>query len=751
MYAPNITVAGPKDEELAVGSGEVLLLSRALATAATAARRAGNLFDLALSGSSSSSGGSPAGQLECELLIDPGDPLRFAALWRTRLPSIGIGDQSSSPSSYTEFSGRSTVYLCPKTGLVSKLKIQEVKINGVAVIESLGTALAAVRRAARSAGAMVPSSLVDDGREDGRKRSGGNLFLDGIMNGIRDVVDAVDALPSEEKEGPSDSPLYVVPARFWGGAAMPVMGEVLVYNSTVLENADKNATSNPRIEEELNEKSPIYVPVPIDDYSRKSERTSPPLVGSGDFVEYATCHVALQHFANYGLRQLAGVHAVDDSGESIGAAISAERIRSLFSTDAKLLTFGSGSSSSASGTTLLRGAGKVADLYRSLALFREASGGDWRITSLEADFEQLRLVVSWATESPVKIEGTDRFIFDMPSSSSSYCLPLCGDGNIEEIAETCATYFDENENDGIPLRIRRIENLQLKVAGVTTDSAWVQSFVSAALRSGITDNGPFIPDATITELLRALTTRRSSSTAEKSPPKKKATKQDPMPALGDEAAASFYRILRALHSDLSGIADGAGASSPSLPGGIAPAGDFLAETVELRGLLGEVLARGRSNYRRVLGMAVSSLRVAVQTRAVRVAARPRPTVEVTPRGSIKVNFILALWANPPSLPVGRTLGGGGQSSNENGGFGVPLKIEVCSEYIIGETGKIREHRILESRLNGVLTPGDVFSRWIKGLTGGETVDSSSGNNAVPSAMESLMDAIAWVRSTQDRT
>lgn len=752
MYAPNITVSGPKDEELAVGLDEVLLLSRALATAATTARRAGNLFDLALSGSSSSGGGSPAGQLECELLIDPGDPLRVAALWRTRLPSIGIGgDQSSSLSSYTEFSGRSTVHLCPRTGLVSKLKIQEVKINGVAVIESLGTALAAVRRAARSAGAMAPSSLFDDGGGDGRKRSGGNPLLDGILNGIQDVVDAVDALPSEEKEGPYDSPLYVVPARFWGGAVIPMKGEALVYNSTALWNTDGNATSSARMAKELNEKPLRYVPVPIDNYSRRSEQTSPPLVGSGDFVKYATCHVALQRFANYGLRQLAGVPTLGDSGESISAAISAERIRSLFSTDAELLTFGSGSSSSTSGTALLRGAGKVADLYRSLALFREASGGNWGITSLEADFERPRLVVSWATESPVKIEGTDRFVFDVPSSSLSYCLPLCGDGNIEEIAEICATYFKENDNDEIPLRIRRIENLQLKVAGVTTDSAWAQSFVSAALRSGITENTPLIPDTTIAELLRALTTRKSSSSAGKSPPPKKATKQDHMPALGDEAAASFYRILCALHSDISSMADGAGASGPSSPGGTVPAGDFLAETVELRGLLGEVLARGRSNYRGALGVAISSLRVAVQTRAVRLAARPRPTVEVTPRGSIKVNFILALWANPPSLPVGGALVGGGQGINENGGFGVPLKIEVCSEYIIDdETGKIREHQILESRLNGVLTPGDVFSRWIKGLTGGETADNSSGNSAVTSAMESLTDAIAWVRSMQDR-
>jgi len=409
--------------------------------------------------------------------------------------------------------------------------------------------------------------------------------------------------------------------------------------------------------------------------------------------------------------------------------------------------------------TLLRGAGKVADLYRSLALFRESSGGDWKIKSLEADLKsQARLVVCWRTESPIKIVGTDNFIFEPPSSTSSYCLPLSSDGDKEEVAARCAAYFgndDDNGDNGIPLRINQIENLQLKVAGVTADSAWAQSFVSAALRSGITENAPFIPDATITELLRALTTstKKSPTTATKSSPKKRTPTQDsPMPMLNDAASANFYRILRALHVDLPDIPN-TDTTSPSLSSGTTPAGDFLAETVELRGLLGEVLARGRSNYCRLLSVAISSLRAAIRARTVRLAARPRPTIEVTSKGSIKVNFILALWVNAPSIQVGMALGGGQQQSNSNNeGFGIPLKIEVSSEYTIDETGMIREHRILESRLNGVLTPGDVFSRWIKGLAGEleEEVDGSSANRAVPLAMGSLMDAIAWVRSMQDR-
>jgi hypothetical protein len=51
IYAPNVTITGPKGEEeeqFAEGIDEILLLNRALATAATAARRAGSLLDLAI-------------------------------------------------------------------------------------------------------------------------------------------------------------------------------------------------------------------------------------------------------------------------------------------------------------------------------------------------------------------------------------------------------------------------------------------------------------------------------------------------------------------------------------------------------------------------------------------------------------------------------------------------------------------------------------------------------------------------------
>ena len=75
----------------------------------------------------------------------------------------------------------------------------------------------------------------------------------------------------------------------------------------------------------------------------------------------------------------------------------------------------------------------------------------------------------------------------------------------------------------------------------------------------------------------------------------------------------------------------------------------------------------------------------------------------------------------------------------------PLKIGLMSEYILcPETGKILQHRLLESRVNGQLTPGDVVSRWIQRLAGG--VVSAENDDTAVDWMRTLHDTVEWVRS-----
>jgi len=691
IYENNIIISGPNEEILAEGLDEVLLLNRALATAAVAAKRAGSLLDLAIGGTSSSS--SQTDWVECELLIDPDNPLEVLVFWKTQLPSIisptspfgnQVKDEDKS-TSYTEFSGISTLVLSPESGLVTNLQVNEVKINGVAIIESLGTALSTLRRTARSAMATFDDSE--------RKSSTGNPLFDGLLNGVRDVADALEAASSEEKENSlADSQLLVVPKHLWTSAAYSVEEGGIRVNSTS--------------EKEQN----MYKAISIDEYQV-------PLPGSKSFVEYTANHKSLQSFAESGIYQLAGIET------SVLADISSESVRSLFATDAELVTRANDSEES---ITLLRGAGKISDLYRSLAIIRNASNGNFNIQIIEVDVETRRIVVRWNTLSPLKVEGTDAFLFQ---SETSNRLPLSDDGDKEKVASRCISYFND-QSDNIPSKISRVENLNLKVQGVIADSTWAQSFVSAALRSGITDNTP-LPDTTIiTELLQALTksTTTQKANTDTKQTKKKKIQMDIMPLLDDTAAVSFYNIIRSLHNDVPNIVN-LDKSSSSIP-----AGDYLAESVELRGLLSEVLVRGDQSYRRLFSLAISSIRASLQSNNVRLAAQPKPTIEVTSKGTIRVTFVLALWVVGPQLPLG-------ESNNQ---FGMPLKIEITSEYKVDDSGRIREQIILESRLNGVLTPGDALTKWIKGLS---QVDDDD-NNSMPSAVDSLIDTMKWVRSIQ---
>lgn len=701
IYDSNITITGPKGEQLAVGVDEVIAITRALAVVTTAARRAGSLLDMAVAGRGASS--SPesiavSDKVECELIMDPVNPFQVLVLWRTRIPAPSI---SNTDRQYTEFMGKSIVELSRKTGRVSNLQIQKVKINGVTIIESLGSTLATIRKTARSSPLFESLTVAAS-----TGSSSGNPFLDGLLNGIRDVVDAVDALPSASNADNAEdgSSLYVLPEMAWKNSSFPLAG-----NTTESAQADISHDNG----------KPTN-PVLIDEYS-STYRV--PLVGSESFVQYTLLHLSLDNFAKNGLHQLAG------TSSSIRDKEVARELRDLFSSDVRLVT-SAGSNEKAVGNdykTLLKGASNIADLYRSLSLLRQSSGGDWNAANTEFDWRKRSLVVSWESKSPLKVEGSDRFIFEKPwLASSSIRLPLMSDGNNEDIAKICRTFF--NDATTIPLKVDRIENLNLTVGGIVADSEWTNAFIAAALR------GP-IPDPTISELLRSLA-NRPKATKKSSPPRKGLTLSSQMPILHDSAAASFYGILRSLHMDLSSIGNLDIKSS-------IPAGTSLAEDIQLRGLLKERLVSGFQGYNRLVGLSISSLRTALQSGRVRLAAAPKPTVEVTARGSIKVDLVLALWIDAPSFPLTQP---GGQAGG--GGFGVPLKIQLVSEYFVNTDGKIREHVILESRLNGVLTPGDVFSRWIQGLTSPDQADETG--NGMPVALEQLVGALNWVRSMQNR-
>lgn len=187
-----------------------------------------------------------------------------------------------------------------------------------------------------------------------------------------------------------------------------------------------------------------------------------------------------------------------------------------------------------------------------------------------------------------------------------------------------------------------------------------------------------------------------------------------LPKLTPEAAASFYGILCALHRDLPTLAD----ANPQSP----PAAEYLAPNIELRGYLDETLAKGSVAYTQIANVLAASLRTALLTGRVTAEAPPSPTIQFMPDGSIRVLLLIQLKVKVTP----------GESD-----FGAPLKLELVSDYKINDKGLIQEHKLIESRVNGQYTPGDVISRWIKGTT---------ANDSGSTAASSLLDVLSWART-----
>ena len=70
------------------------------------------------------------------------------------------------------------------------------------------------------------------------------------------------------------------------------------------------------------------------------------------------------------------------------------------------------------------------------------------------------------------------------------------------------------------------------------------------------------------------------------------------------------------------------------------------------------------------------------------------------------------------------------------GGGLGLKLELKFVFRINPEGRIIEHTIVETRVNGQLTPGDVVTRLWKGTA----IEGSS------SPVQSVWDALNWARA-----
>ena len=223
-------------------------------------------------------------------------------------------------------------------------------------------------------------------------------------------------------------------------------------------------------------------------------------------------------------------------------------------------------------------------------------------------------------------------------------------------------------------------------------------------------------------------------------------------SLTDKAAASVYNLMIALHSDIPTLLDH---SSSALYNKVVPAEEFLTNDIKLKGYLEETFSRDINSYRQAIGFSLSTLRTAFRLNRVVVEKGKKisTSVELTSIGDVQLKVKLP-------LRVKSLIDFDGLRNNDGMPGSLPLTIELVSIYKINLNGKIFEHDLKEARINGVLTPADVVSRWMREMINGSAKGFGDFGNqnydgdaslAIPNILDNpllntLFDAMDWRRS-----
>ena len=391
--------------------------------------------------------------------------------------------------------------------------------------------------------------------------------------------------------------------------------------------------------------------------------TKAPIPGSHQWESYARAHCAIGQFIEEIIPKLA--FAPSD------AAFDLEEV---FLPDARMFGL--------DGTVILPNGRRLAKFYQSLALWRRRSLTKWTLVKTKA--------LQWEGNPQVQVS----FTIDLPGSEAS----LCGSDiyTLDVDADTGATRIQDVEQESMSIgNNSKQQDLVLFMKGlvaavendrfVNADEQWL---VDMWNRLRATDSQDALDKKIRGSLSKSVKT----------------------PVRGDLAAATVYRIMATLHNDGKNLID------TSFVRHLPPALDFMIENVQFRGLLNEILSRGKTAYQRNLSFSIDSLRASLRSKRVSCDKEPATRVELTPEGNIRYALTLFLKI--------KTLAGLVNLLNVSSA-GLPLKILLVSEYVLDpDSGRIVQHRLIESRINDQLTPGDILSRFLSRTQDNETVDDS---------------------------
>ena len=703
-----------KDIVLASSREEIVSLSTTLALAVTATNQANSFF---VRPTASSETSASAATFISKMAIDP-SARAIHVQWRANL--LPGNNADSDNSNMRTLQGVSELEFDSDSGKVKTLRLLQVKWNGEAFnARAIGESLASLRQLVVAfqespvLKSFLPKSMVPS-----------------ISSILKEVASMQQQQFGQSKDKPQSTPLFVVDSL--ETVANTYKSSTNANNTNATKGGPSNATMN-------------YIP--IDEYDAISfsssntstdKQSSLPLPGSNIWSQYVLSRQVMEQFVSSVLPVLSGTQPVPSKD-----------IVDLFDTRVSL--------KATDGTELLRGRDQVYTFYHTLSSWRKRSSGTWNMTNAsllswgqdDNSNDEVKIAIDFiasssmpGASSPVIIKGTDVFVLEKPAIDR----------------------FEESGEEEFDILIRRIEESKLEIEGAglsSADGLWFMKSLVAAL-----DTARFSSvggDSVVMDLIQKMITGditlngKSVSTSatqiangdSQSFATKKKKKRRAPPKLSESAASRVYNIMADLHN-MPAMFEDDNLRNYQLPA----AHEFMAETVELRGYLGETLARGSQSYNTAIGTAIASLKGALVTGSVKMQEMPSVRVELTKEGHVRLALALDLKVLP--LPTGASnlisSMSGSTISIPSGGF--PLKIVLVSDYVIEkQTGQIFQHRLLETRINGQLTPGDVISRWIQKQVDNDATSGGNANGRPDNGVafqRGLLEAVSWLRSMSGR-
>jgi len=337
------------------------------------------------------------------------------------------------------------------------------------------------------------------------------------------------------------------------------------------------------------------------------------------------------------------------------------------------------------GNILLSGQEKLSNFFQGLALARRSTGGEWVLKKATVvDWTRRKVEIEYeASNNPLISAGKDIYTLSVTNAS-----PV----------------------------IECIEQVELKVRSsdgyVSIDGPWVMNNLANAARQA---NTPSAIAPSFQNLFSDLLFQQQPKQTSSLPRKKTQIPQ--------ASAANVFYLMSEFHECIPKLWN----STSTQP----PAAAFLSETVTLKGYLGETLLRGSGAYKQVIGSLILTTRQAIAQKRLVLDGNPIPKVELTPKGNVRVYLVLKFRLPPPG-------------SVFSDAAAVPLTLELVSDYVIDpELGLVKEQRLIESRVNGQLTPGDVLSRNLQRLL---KLEQDTPQRGTEDMLQTVTDAISWFRS-----